>query len=736
MKNKDSKEKKLQTLSPDQQLMLKVFSVICTEGLEKDVAALFVPGVSTQSFMTGVERLSLDGWISCDCRKIYCGKLVAEEIQSICPVQTDGVVCLLTALLKQIELRPLDDQLSRQPYFVVARLLLNYVMSQWNVLCRDDVTLKALFARNVIAFATNAELSFYGNKRQPVAHIEDRCDFMLLSFLKELYNNQPEGIVNRLKGQLYTSNFRYSDAKRAFLDAARHADDEGALLLAEAAMHENLGLWGSAFQYAYRAYLWNQQNGSDDSNIEVCLYLACLCGVMNAPESCRRWRDEARSLTGRRRIPYGHPVSIRLKEAEALLHPDSMPLALQILDDAELETARLYGGEAPEMGHIAIIRSFIYDQAGQARKSNNASRRYVEVNHFNYGFSIGDTAVLYSEILSDNLLRGNHATTALYASRLRDLHSGSVYLAPVVRFCEEITNCAFHYVGGDLPLSRQHLKNARNIYKRELQISQETKAEIAPVFHDGVIPEAVLMTHCQKMMNLYGVNICLSEGNIREAEKMIAICFAEATDSYEKLSWMIQKGCLLVSSGKAADGVCLWRKILGMSPDAHRFSLARDIADNASILDLLTEAADFYAEALAADTMAYGKESEIADTFCSYAAVLQQAGWNAKAEKLWKEAAPIIRSMNDNDGLSMLYLSWALACGGCEAESLLHKALEFWEPDPELYDETLSKIYHCLCCVQANLGKREEAGVSARKAINLFPGDYPPDLLSEIADYI
>lgn len=736
MNNKDSKEKYLLTLSPNQQLMLKVFSMICTEGLEEDAAALFVPGVNSQAFMADVERLSLEGYITCDCRKIYCDKHVSEEIMAFCPFPADEAVSLLTVLLKEIELHPLDDMLSRQPFFVVARLLLSHVMSQWKRFCPNDATLKCLFAKNVIAFVSNAELSFYGNKRQAVTCIEDRCDFKLLSFLNELYNNQPDGIVNWLTGRLYTSNFRYKEAKRSFLDASEHFDDEGALLLAEARMQENLGLWGRAFQYAYRAYLWNRKNRCGDENIEVCLYLACLCGLMSSPESCRRWRDEARRLIGSRRIPYTHPFSIKLKETEALLHLDSMPLALQILDDAELETARLYGGEAPEMGHIAIIRSFIYDQAGQSRKSNNAYRRYVEVNHFNYGFSIGDTAVLYSEILSDNLLRGNHATTALYASRLRDLHSGSVYLAPVVRFCEEITNCAFHYVGGDLPLSRQHLKNARNIYKRELQISQETKAEIAPVFHDGVIPEAVLMTHCQKMMNLYGVNICLSEGNIREAEKMIAKCFAEATDSYEKLSWMIQKGCLLVSSGKAADGVCLWRKILGMSPDAHRFSLARDIADNASILDLLTEAADFYAEALAADTMAYGKESEIVDTFRSYADLLQRAGWDDKAEKLWKEAVPVIRSMNDNDGLAMLWLSWAMARDGSEAESLLQKALSCWELAPELYDETLSKIYHRLCCVQSKLGKREEAGVSARKAINLFPGDYPPDLLSEIADYI
>jgi hypothetical protein len=96
----------------------------------------------------------------------------------------------------------------------------------------------------------------------------------------------------------------------------------------------------------------------------------------------------------------------------------------------------------------------------------------------------------------------------------------------------------------------------------------------------------------------------------------------------------------------------------------------------------------------------------------------------------------MMSSMDDNYGLAMFWLSWAQVCYGCVSESLLKKAVEHWEPEHELYDETLSKIYHRLCCVQAKLGKTEEAKMSAQKAVSLFPGHYPPEFLPEIADYI
>ena len=82
-------------------------------------------------------------------------------------------------------MKPLDDMISRQEYFVVARLFLTYLMRQWEVTCPDNCQVLSLFSEDVIAFATNTELSFFGNKRQPIHILEDRIDFKLLNFIRE-----------------------------------------------------------------------------------------------------------------------------------------------------------------------------------------------------------------------------------------------------------------------------------------------------------------------------------------------------------------------------------------------------------------------------------------------------------------------------------------------------------------------------------------------------------------------
>ena len=71
-----------------------------------------------------------------------------------------------------------------------------------------------------------------------------------------------------------------------------------------------------------------------------------------------------------------------------------------------------------------------------------------------------------------------------------------------------------------------------------------------------------------------------------------------------------------------------------------------------------------------------------------------------------------------------------------EAECLLKKAIELWEPEHYVYDETLSKMYYYLCCAQAMQGKSEDARHSARKAVSLYPIEFPINLVEDIEAYL
>ena len=730
------KSKYIESLTEEEQNLIILFSIICIEGVSVNVVCNILKPDNPREFNSLVEKLCGWNWLFCDNQTIYSDPQIAAAVLEISGLKSDSVAKILSNLREYIVLKPLDDMISRQEYFVVARLLLTYLMRKWEVTCPDNSQVLSLFSETVIAFVTNAELSFFGNKRQPVYTLEDRIDYKLLNFIKEKEGFHSEGNANRLLGGLFTSIFRYEEAKAVFQKAESNNDDDADLLLAQAIMYENLGIQGKAFQYAYRAYLMNKEYWNDDANIKVCLYIAYLCAVCESSENCKYWRNIARSLLGERTIPAGHIFSITLKEIEALLHLDDKALAFQILDSAELDVYKLYGGDAPEMARISYIRSLVDGEVGHLRKSNEYYRRYVNTNHLNYGYTVGDTAVLYSAIINDNIIRGNNNTANIFAIKMQDLYAEGSNIAPGVRLSQAFANCASNLADEIYELSDAYLEMANKIYEDELKPDEELLAEIAPVFHNGIIPKSILMTEEYRIINIVKINICLGEGRFDDAKQLIEELANEEKDSFERLKWNVHLGRTLIKEGKLDDGLNVWKDIINKVPNAYKFEITKEIAEWARSYDLIYDAMTFYEKTFQADTMVYGKTCDIAEALQCYADVLELCGLKGKSDEPWKQALMLMQSMGDKDGISLLYFSWGAAKQDYEAEHLLNKAIDNWKPEQYAFDETLSKMYYFLCCSQAMQGKSEEARISAQKAVRLYPVDFPINLLEDIEAYL
>lgn len=697
MDKKCVKQMHIETMTEEEQHIICLFSVICTEGVSMFVLYNILKPDNPRAFNTLVEKLCERSLLFCDHQTVYCDHQIAATVLDIIALKAETVVKVLTVLRGYLVLRPLDDMISRQEYFVVARLLLTYLMKQWKVSYHDSSQLIPLLSDAIITFSTNVELSFFGNKRQPVHRLEDRIDFRLLTLLKGLDGSRTEGKVYRLLGELYTSIFRYDEAKECFQKAETYLGEDSNLLFAQATMYENIGIPGKAFQYAYRAYLMNKEYWNNDENIKICLYIAYLCAVNKSSDNSKYWRNIARSLMGDRAIPACHIFSITLKEIEALLHLKDKALAFQILDSAELDVYKLYGGNAPEIARISFIRSLVEGETGRLRKRNEQYRRYENINHLNYG---------YSEV------------------------------APGVRLSQAFSNDASNLTDEDIVINRTCLEVAQRIYEDELRPNEEILCEIAPVFHHGVIPKSVLMTEEYGIINIITINICIGEGRFDDAKELIEELARNEKDNDERLKWHIHLGRTLIKKGELDDGLNVWRYAVAKTSNAHKFKIAKAIAEWAHCYSLNDEAMNFYEEALQTDTMVYGKTCDIAEALQCYADVLESCGSKGKSDELWKEAILLMRSMGDNDGIARLYYSWGKVKQGYEAECLLKKAIELWEPEPDIYDELLSKMYYNLCCAQAMQGKIEEARYSAHKAIELYPTEFPLNSLRCIEAYL
>ena len=224
-------------------IFLGLAAIICQEdGMPVDILYHLLPSPYVpRDFNYLVEQMERRGWISTCHRTVRMKRESAEVFQVFCTPSFFYEV--LKQLLTLIQLKPLDDMYARREYFVAARLLLQYVQEKWNDVCLEKEG-QELFGRAVIAFASHAELSWYGNKRQPVAQIEDRLDVKLLSFLLKL-EVEPEikGHASRLLGALYTEAFRYDSAWSFFKKAEEILGTKNAeLWLSIGRMYWNMSL--------------------------------------------------------------------------------------------------------------------------------------------------------------------------------------------------------------------------------------------------------------------------------------------------------------------------------------------------------------------------------------------------------------------------------------------------------------------------------------------------------------
>lgn len=729
--------KTFKVLSTEEQSLMSVLSVICTEGVDVGVVCDIVAPDDHIAFITMIERLCAWNWLADDC-KLFCPEYVAEAVQEIAPIDELTASKLLASLKTHTVLRPLDDMASRQQYFVVARLLLTYLLKRWDSLFKEVDDFLALFCDNVIALSQNIELSYYANNRKAVG-LEERIDYRLLSLVKKYVGGvgyYKKGLANRQLGILYTAIFRYEEAKECFRLAERYSFEDAGLMMAQAVMYEMLGVYGKAFQYAQRAYLQNEHDGKGDANIIACLYLSYLCAICRSADSCRYWRKKARSLIGQRTIPANHLFAIILNEIEALLHLEDTALAMQILDRTELQTIRLYGVEAPEMGRIAFIRSLVDGEAGLMRSSDRHYRRYVDVNHSNYGQSVADLAVLYSSIVSTNVVIGNVNTANIFAMKMQALYAESDAFAPGVRMGQAFANCASCLADGDFELSKAYLETARKIYHNELKPDDETISEIKTIFCNGVIPEAVTAVSEYRAIQVTSINICIEEGRTAEAKMIVKEMAEKETDSKERLVWDIHFGRCLVAEGKREEGMRLWKDTVCSAPNEHRFQLAKLAAEWARHYGLTHEAIGLYEDALEVESMVYARTCHLAVALQDYADALDYCGLKDKSDGPWKESLMLMQSQGDDDGIALLYFVWGLSKQDREAETFLCKAIEYWEAEHYAYDEMLARIYYFLCQAQAMQGKSEAARDSARKAVELFPTEFPSDWLENIKEYL
>ena len=720
-------------LSPEDQQLLYVLSVVCEEGASVYVLRTVLQSDDDSTFYVALHHFLQQWWLICDHDVIISCHEVSEIVMETIALDPSTVLKVLSGLRKRTYLTPFDDMLARREYFVVARLFLTHLYNNWKVQYSTSLLILCQFSETVISFASNVELSFY-KVRKPVLFLEDRIDFKLLTFIKE--SGVKEATVNRLLGDLYSAAFRYEEAKKCFERTEHLIGTDASLLLSRAKMYLNLGQMAMACRCAYQAYQINNSNEEYTANIQVCLLIAMLCAYSDDYPDARRWMKKVRQLLGNRVLPACHPISIAMKEIEAFTQSDNYALACQIADAAELQLLRLYGGGAPQLAYIFFIRYVIEMKRGTMRRADELYYEYVCCNHANRGLAVGDLAIYYSEMVSQNLRRGSATTAYLYTNRLSDLCSGSDYLAPHVRL-SHCFSCFFSYLTAyDFERCKEYSEKTRAIFADEIMPDDDTLRYIAPMFKDGKIPGGVLMSEYLWTIKYMEYCICIEEGRTGDAIQLARHFMSCEVDEHYRRSWYMYLAVAIIRDGKQDNGLAMLRDIVDKTPAKEKFDVIKDIAERVTNIGLFPVAMHLYEEALQADVMVYGKTCDIAGALQGYADVLDSCGMTQQSDQPWKEALMLFQSIGDDDSTALLYLSWAKTQQDHTAEVLLKKAIETWKPERDTCDETLAVIYYHLCQEQAVQGKIDEARRSAAKVVELFPTDLPPEMLEDIEDYL
>lgn len=722
-----------ETLSEDEKEVMAVASVICREGLAAEVLYnLYMPN-SPHLLYDIVGSLCVKKWLVCEHNRICCDRDVAEIVLEKEIIQGNCLANLLMNLDEYLSIKPLDEYLSRQQYFVAARLLLGYVMDTWDYIIETNSAFVMAFQTTVVNFASNAELSFHRSNRQPVGSLEERIDYKLLKFALSLSGDER---LYELLGSLYSNIFRYDEAWMCFSASELFSVYDSELCLALSEMYWNLSQTAQSFLYAYRAYLKNQIDNNPDNNIYVCLYLSRLCGLYDIEDSCKSWLQKSKDLIGKRGVAEIHPIRLMLLEIEALLNKDNLPAVNDILDKAQLMAAKLYGANSPAQIMVSYIRYAIYTEIGMSRKAIEAYRDYVDCNHFNYGYSPADLSILYSAIIDSNNERGCFCTSGIYEARMQDLHSVDIPFAPGVRFSKafsEATNCL---VSKDYDLCAFHIENARNVFLEAIKPDDRLIDAIRPVFEGNVVPDAVLGKYYERALSFGEFEIELGRGEFDAASERVLNDISNETILKERLMLSVRLGRIAIKEGNTEEGVRHWRNVISQADASCKFEIAKEIAEWAAVYELHHEAKEFYETALQAEYMIYAKTKDLAVALRNYAEALELYGQQDKSDESWQQAIDLFKATNDYDGLALAYWYWGTTKQDCQAEVLLERAIKYWKREPGIFDETLSHIYREYASNQGMLGNMEEARDAAQKAVRLYPSYYPDYLAEEIEEYL
>ena len=722
-----------ETLSEDEKEVMAVASVICREGLDVEVLYnLYMPN-SPHLLYDIVDSLCVRDLLFREHKRICCNKEISDAVLEVASVNERCLENLLMSLEEYLSVGPLDDYLARQQYFVAARLLLGYIMETWEDMIETTTAFDMALKKNLVNFASNAELSFYRSNRQPVCRLEERIDYKLLRFS---YYVPSVANYNALLGSLYSNIFMYDEAWQCLSESELFFESDPVLSLAFSEMYWNLSQTARSFQYAYKAYMQNLTDNNPDNNIYVCLYLSRLCGLYDIEDSCKSWLQKGKELIGKRRIPAIHPIRIMLLEIEALLTKDNLPAANDVLDKAQLMAVRLYGANSPALIMVSYIRYAVYTEIGMSRKAIEAYRDYVDLNHFNYGYSPADLSVLYSAIIDSNNERGCFCTSDIYEARMLELHSEPIPFAPGVRFSKafsEATNCL---VSKDYDLCAFYIENARNIFLQEIKPDDRLIDSIRPVFEGGVVPDAVLGKYYERAVSSGEFEIELGRGEYSAARERVLNEISNEANSEERLMLSVRLGRIAIKEGNTEEGVRHWRNVISQADASCKFEIAKDIAEWAAVYELHHEAKEFYETALQAEYMIYAKTKDLAVALRNYAEALELYGQQDKSDESWQQAVDLFKATNDFDGLALAYWYWGTTKQDCQAEVLLKRAIKYWERESGIFDETLSHIYREYASNQGMLGNMEEARAAAKKAVSLYPSYYPDYLAEEIEEYL
>ena len=722
-----------ETLSEDERLLISVASVICVEGLDIEVLFhLYMPD-NPHVLYDMVDSLCRRNWLFRDHKHIYCDTGIASSILEKAPVREIDLKCLLENLDGTLSIEPLDDHLSRQQYFVAARLLLGYIMEKWEDVIEKDYLFIMTFLTNVIHFASNVDLSFHNNKRQPVACVEERIDYKLLLFA---FKKTGDERLYEPLGALYSSIFRYDDARFCFDKAERSSAFNSKLLISLSEMYWNLSLTAKSFQYAYNAYVKNKEENYPDKNINVCLYLSLLCGLCGIKDSCVRWLQEGKKLIKKRRVPDIHPIRISLFEIESLIAMDDSSTANEYLDKAELMAIKLYGSYSPELSMISYIHYVVYANIGQSRKSIEAYRDYVDYNHYNFGYSAGDVSILYSSIIESNNERGCYCTSGIYEAQMQELHAENVTFAPGVRISKAFSEASTCMIAKDYNQCASYVENARGIFLDEIKPDEALIDSIRPVFEEKDIPDVVIGKFYARELSSWDFEIELGRGEYSNARRHVLKEISNEDNLKIRLLWSIHLGRIAIKEGNTEEGIKQWKEVISQADASCKFEISKEIAEWSSTYELYYESIGFFETALQAENMLNATTKDIAVALRNYADVLETCGMQDKSDEPWLQAINLLKATNDRDGLALAYWYWGATKQDYQAEVLLSRAIKYWKQEPGVFDETLSHMYRLYSSNLGMQGKIEEARSAAQKAISLYPSDYPDYLEEEIESYL